>query len=45
VISAAKSRFRTATHAVPVVRGSSARPLFATAAGLPRADAAAWSGA
>ncbi len=40
VIGAAKSRFRTATHAVPVVRGSSARPLFVTAAGMPAADAA-----
>ena len=36
----AKSRFRTATHAVPVVRGSSGRPLFVTAAGMPAADAA-----
>ena len=36
----AKSRFRTATHAVPVARGSSARPLFVTAAGMPAADAA-----
>src|SRR5208282_3608781 len=35
VIGVAKSRFRTATHAVPVVRGSSARPLFVTAAGMP----------
>ena len=33
VIGVAKSRFRTATHAVPVLRGSSARPLFVTAAG------------
>jgi len=41
VIEVAKSRFRTATHAVPVVRGSSGRPLFVTAAGMPRADAAA----
>jgi deoxyribonuclease V len=40
VIGVAKSRFRTATHAVPVVRGSSGRPLFVTAAGMPRADAA-----
>src|SRR3984957_8703889 len=40
VIGVAKSRFRTATHAVPVVRGSSARPLFVTAAGMPAADAA-----
>ena len=40
MIGVAKSRFRTATHAVPVVRGSSARPLFVTAAGMPAADAA-----
>jgi deoxyribonuclease V len=31
---------RTATHAVPVVRGSLGRPLFITAAGMPAADAA-----
>jgi deoxyribonuclease V len=36
----AKSPFRTATHAVPVLRGRSARPLFVTAAGMPLADAA-----
>ena len=40
VIGVAKSRFRTATHAVPVLRGSSGCPLFVTAAGMPRADAA-----
>jgi deoxyribonuclease V len=40
VIGVAKSRFRTATHALPVLRGSSARPLFVTAAGMPAADAA-----
>ena len=40
VIGVAKSAFRTATHAVPVLRGTSARPLFVTAAGMPRADAA-----
>ena len=40
VIGVAKSRFRPATHAVPVVRGSSVRPLFVTAAGIPSADAA-----
>lgn len=40
VIGVAKSRFRTATHAVPVVRRSSVRPLFVTAAGIPSADAA-----
>ena len=40
VIGVAKSRYRTAIHAVPVLRGSSVRPLFVTAAGMPRADAA-----
>jgi len=40
VIGVAKSRFRTATHAVPVVRESSARPLFVTAVAMPAADAA-----
>ena len=40
VIGVAKSRFRTATHAVPVLRGSSVRPLFVTAAGMPAAEAA-----
>jgi deoxyribonuclease V len=40
VIGVAKSRFAAATHAVPVVRGSSVRPLFVTAAGMPSPDAA-----
>src|ERR1700730_7626927 len=40
VIGVAKSAFRTATHAIPVVRGTSARPLFVTAAGMSRNDAA-----
>jgi len=40
VIGVAKSRFGTATHAVPVQRGFSVRPLFVTAAGMPAADAA-----
>jgi deoxyribonuclease V len=40
VIGVAKSWFRTATHAVPVMRGSSLRPLFVTAAGMPGTDAA-----
>jgi deoxyribonuclease V len=41
VIGVAKTAFRTATHAVPVVRGErSARPLYVTAAGMPRRDAA-----
>jgi deoxyribonuclease V len=41
VIGVAKTAFRTATHAVPVLRGeNSSRPLFVTAAGMPRHDAA-----
>ena len=40
VIGVAKSAFRTATHTIPVLRGTSARPLFVTAAGMPRTDAA-----
>ena len=41
VIGVAKTAFRAATHAVPVVRGeSAARPLYVTAAGLPRHEAA-----
>jgi deoxyribonuclease V len=39
VIGVAKSAFRTATHAIAVLRGTSARPLYVTAAGIPRADA------
>ncbi len=40
VIGVAKSAFRTATHAIPVLRGASARPLYVTAAGMPRTQAA-----
>jgi hypothetical protein len=40
VIGVAKSAFRTATHAIAVLRGASARPLYVTAAGMPRTDAA-----
>ena len=40
VIGVAKSAFRTATHAIPVLRGTSVRPLFITAAGMPRDHAA-----
>ena len=40
VIGVAKSAFRTATHAIPVLRGTSARPLYVTAAGMPRTQAA-----
>jgi deoxyribonuclease V len=39
VIGVAKSAFPTATHAVPVLRGTSVRPLFITAAGMPRDEA------
>jgi deoxyribonuclease V len=40
VIGVAKSAYRTATHAIPVLRGTSSRPVFVTATGLPRAEAA-----
>ena len=40
VIGVAKTPFRGATHAIAVLRGTSARPLYVTAAGMPRADAA-----
>jgi deoxyribonuclease V len=40
VIGVAKSALPTATHAVPVLRGTSVRPLFVTAAGMPRDQAA-----
>ncbi len=42
VIGVAKTRFASATHAVPVLRGASGamRPLYVTAAGLPMAEAA-----
>jgi deoxyribonuclease V len=40
VVGVAKSAFATATHAIAVLRGTSTRPLFVTAAGMPRADAA-----
>jgi deoxyribonuclease V len=39
VIGVAKTRFASATHAVPVLRGTAARPLYVTAAGLSAADA------
>ena len=40
VIGVAKTRFRTASHAVEVRRGHSGRPLLVTAAGMPAAEAA-----
>src|SRR5215469_7018685 len=41
VIGVAKTSFHTATHAIPVTRAGSTKPLFVTAAGLPRNEAAA----
>jgi deoxyribonuclease V len=40
VIGVAKTRYAPATHAVPVLRGTAARPLYVTSAGLPAAEAA-----
>jgi len=40
VIGVAKTRFAPATHAIPVLRGSAARPLYVTSAGIRPADAA-----
>jgi deoxyribonuclease V len=40
VIGVAKTAFRSATHAVPVCRGQATRPLFVTAAGMSRPEAA-----
>ncbi|MFE6650255.1 endonuclease V [Nocardioides sp. NPDC057772] len=40
VIGVAKTAFRSATHAEPVLRGSSSRPLYVTAAGISQTDAA-----
>ncbi len=42
VIGVAKTAFRNATHAVPIHRGTAARPLFITATGVPIGDAAAF---
>jgi deoxyribonuclease V len=40
VVGVAKTPFFTATHAVPVTRGQSIRPLYVTAAGFAAAEAA-----
>jgi deoxyribonuclease V len=40
VIGVAKTRFASAAHAVPVIRGSAKRPIYVTSAGLPPPDAA-----
>src|SRR6266516_2077486 len=41
VVGVAKTAFRTATHAVPVCRGTATRPLYVTSAGIPLDEAAA----
>jgi deoxyribonuclease V len=40
VIGIAKTAFRSATHAVAVLRGAAVKPVFVTAAGIDLADAA-----
>ncbi len=40
VVGVAKTAFRGAVHAIPVCRGQASRPLYVTAAGLPRTEAA-----
>lgn len=40
VIGVAKTAFRSAVHAVPVIRGKAIRPLYVTAAGMEVTDAA-----
>lgn len=40
VLGVAKTQFQPATHAIPVCRGTSTRPLYVTAAGFPIAQAA-----
>ncbi|MGW6131004.1 endonuclease V [Cellulomonas sp. NPDC055163] len=41
VVGVAKTRFRAASHAIEVPRGTAARPLYVTAAGMPAELAAA----
>ncbi|WP_020560909.1 endonuclease V [Thiofilum flexile] len=40
IIGVAKNRFKAATHAIEVFRGGSARPLFITALGMSKEEAA-----
>jgi deoxyribonuclease V len=40
VVGVAKTAFRGAVHAVPVCRGQATHPLYVTAVGLPRTEAA-----
>ncbi len=42
VVGVAKSRFLSATDAVPVYRGNSRSPLYVTAAGVSAEEAAGW---
>jgi deoxyribonuclease V len=42
VIGIAKTRYRDDTWSCPVLRGTSRRPLFVTAAGVPTEEAAGW---
>jgi deoxyribonuclease V len=42
VIGVAKTAFRTATHAVAVLRGEATNPLYVTAIGLSKEDAAGY---
>jgi deoxyribonuclease V len=44
VIGAAKPAFRTAIPAIPVRRGTSGRPVFVTAAGIPAPARLSWCG-
>ena len=41
IVGVAKHRFKSATTAIPVLRGTSRQPLFITAAGIAPATAAA----
>ncbi len=41
IVGVAKRAFRGSAHAAPVLRGSSDRPLFVTANGMPPVEAAA----
>jgi len=43
VIGVAKTAFRGATHAVPVIRGASRKPLYVTAVGHPSTRRRRWS--
>ncbi len=42
VVGVAKTRFGDGGHEMPVLRGTSRRPLYVTAAGMPSVTAASW---